>query len=278
LDYNLIKDFGLEHVLQDEFGRIDNTTGMKVRVTSELFASFITGTNYENHGVHHHSYWANRKVHILENVLGDYRIFQKFKGVRGCLYNRIFDIWKKRFDKKDLKVDSLFEKIENSRSIFVPGYNPSLFLALGVETAPLERGYGPKKAQSFYDTREYRYRKEVIFRELESEIIGHRDFLMCHFHRPDQFQHYFGDKDIGNYDRNKLAKMYNEMDDLAADIKSKAIDAGYDYVIFMSDHGLPGTKLGHNENAFYSCNRDLFSGKTPKITDFYDKILSKVGE
>lgn len=45
----------------------------------------------------------------------------------------------------------------------------------------------------------------------------------------------------------------------------------------MSDHGLP-TEEGHNENAFYSCNRELFGSETPKITDFHDRILEIVGD
>lgn len=54
----------------------------------------------------------------------------------------------------------------------------------------------------------------------------------------------------------------------------KGEEEGFDTVLFVSDHGLPDVeKGGHNENAFYSCNKELFGDKTPHITDFHDKIL-----
>jgi predicted AlkP superfamily pyrophosphatase or phosphodiesterase len=95
---------------------------------------------------------------------------------------------------------------------------------------------------------------------------------MCHFHRVDQFQHYYGDESIGRFDQDKLLDLYRETDELASNIKQKALSAGYDCIIFMSDHGLP-TEDQHNKQAFYSSNIELFGDDTPHITDFHDKIL-----
>ena len=61
------------------------------------------------------------------------------------------------------------------------------------------------------------------------------------------------------------------MDELAKKIKQKALQKGYERIIFMSDHGLPAEE-GHNENAFYSSNKELFGEEKPHITDFYDKF------
>ena len=72
------------------------------------------------------------------------------------------------------------------------------------------------------------------------------------------------------------------MDEWVSEVKEKALDKGYDKIIIMSDHGLPydknHDKEGHNLRAFYSCNEELFPDKTPKITDFHDKILELVEE
>lgn len=51
LDYELIKEFGLGNIKQDEFSKMDKQTGMNSVKTSELFASFITGKTNESHGV-----------------------------------------------------------------------------------------------------------------------------------------------------------------------------------------------------------------------------------
>jgi hypothetical protein len=47
LDCELIKEFGLGNIKQDEFSKIDNQAGMNSVNTSELFASFITGRTNE---------------------------------------------------------------------------------------------------------------------------------------------------------------------------------------------------------------------------------------
>lgn len=68
--------------------------------------------------------------------------------------------------------------------------------------------------------------------------------------------------------------MYKETDKLAGKIKKKALQKGYEKIIFMSDHGLP-TEEGHNENAFYSSNKQLFGDEKPRITDFRDELSSE---
>lgn len=72
----------------------------------------------------------------------------------------------------------------------------------------------------------------------------------------------------------KVEETYHEADRFAGEILEKAEENGFETVIFMSDHGLPDVEEGgHNENAFYSCNHELFGEETPHITDFHDKIL-----
>lgn len=77
----------------------------------------------------------------------------------------------------------------------------------------------------------------------------------------------------------KVKETYHEMDELAGEIIERAEENGFDTIIFMSDHGLPTVEEGgHNENAFYSCNHELFGDKTPHITDFHDRILQLTGD
>jgi hypothetical protein len=271
LDKDLIEEFDLENIQQREFGTIDNQTGMKNIYTSELFASFITGKNYEEHGVEHLTTWEDKAKGRLVETLAPKKIVENTRG-----FHRIRETLKTalktdevKYSREHLEEKTLFEKIDNSRAMYVPGYNPSLFWQLKAETLPLEHGYGADVAGEFWDTREHNFRKKNLFSELENDIVSPRDFLMVHLHRTDFHQHLYGDP-TGVMDRDKLRKLYQETDDLAGEILDKA-EGKYDTVIFMSDHGLPA-EHSHNENAFYSSNRKLLD-ETPKLTDFHDKIL-----
>lgn len=274
MDYELIQKFELDNVIQQEFGTIDNSTDINKIFTSELFASFITGETSEKHGVEGLNKWNNRTVRNIEKTADRIPFFDKFRGIRHALWNSInsIDARIEKYDSSDLEAKTLFEEIDDSRAIFVPGYNPSTFWAIGADLEPLKYGYSRDETAEHYDTREFSHRKQELFSELENDFTGARDFLMCHFHRIDTYQHLYGDKEAGSYDEEKLYALYKEMDDLAGEIKQKAEEAGYTRIIFMSDHGLP-TETGHNENAFYSSNQELFGVEKPHITDFASEFL-----
>jgi predicted AlkP superfamily pyrophosphatase or phosphodiesterase len=272
LDKELVEEFELENIQQKEFGAIDNQTGMQNIYTSELFASFITGEVPDKHGIEGLTTWSNRRGRIVDS-LAPKKLVETTKG-----FNRIQETLKTllstdevKYSKEHIESETLFEKIDNSRAMYVPGYNPSVFWQLKAETLPLEYGYGSDIAAEFWDTREHEFRKKNFFSELENEIVSPRDFLMIHLHRTDFHQHLYGDP-TGVMDRDKLRRLYQETDELAGEILEKA-EGKYDTVVFMSDHGLPAEK-GHNEKAFYSSNRPLFD-ETPKITDFHDRILEE---
>lgn len=276
LDKKLVEKFDLENLLQEENGSIDNKTGMSRIITSELFASFVTGKTHEDHGAKGLHYYDNgifgsfiektvARPFVMQNIRGSHRLHSVLLS--------LFDVERRRYTKEDLKTDSLFEKIDNSRAMFVPGHSPDLFWETRCEGRPLKYGYGSQEYLEFWDTRTHRHRKESLMSEIS---FMSRPLLMCHFHKPDLHQHIYGDKD-GKYDEEKLLKLYKETDKLAADIKERALETGYEQIIFMSDHGLPEGN-DHNENAFYSSNKELFPEKTPKITDFHDRILQLVDE
>lgn len=140
---------------------------------------------------------------------------------------------------------------------------------MGVPSQPLKYGYSIEETEEEYE-KEFQYRKEKLFTCLEDSY----PFLMCHFHKSD-FWHHLHAPDNKVRDEEKIQALYEEMDALAADIKEQA-EGNYDWVLFMSDHGLP-MKHGHNENAFYSSNLKLGLDE-PHITDFHDIILERVNE
>lgn len=280
LDYDLANQFDLDTLFQEETSPIDNSTGISSVYTSELFTSFITGQTHAVHGVKGLTRPRDRKKQkilntltpqfLVDNVRGFWRLRRTLEG----FLEKEDDI---KYDKDDFDVETLFEEVRNSRPMFVPGYNPSMFWKSDSDISVINYGYSANEVEKYLRTREHSFRKEQLFHELENKFVSPRDFLMCHFHFPDWIHHLYGDETIGRFDEEKLREIYNETEDLAVEIKEKALDAGYDYIIFMSDHGLP-TEEEHNENAFYSCNKELFAEETPHITDFHDKILKLVGE
>jgi len=275
LDKELIEEFELKHIPQKEFGKIDNHTDISNIVTSELFASFITGTTSEKHGVKSLVKWSNPKIENFENRVSDSELFNKFKNLRHAIFESVnsLEAQKRKYRKEDLRIDTFFEEIKNSRAIFVPSYNPSTFWMIGADLEPIKYGYSLEETADHYETREHIHRKKELFNELENDLIEARDLLMCHFHKSDTLQHLYGDKHVGVYNEDKLKTLYKQIDSLAEKIKNKAQEKGYDKIIFMSDHGLPSAGTVHNKNAFYSANFELFGDQEPHITDFHDKIV-----
>jgi hypothetical protein len=272
LDEELIEKFNLEEIKQSEIGTIDNKTGMNEIMTSELFTSFITGHTSEVHGISGlklpNSYAKKKLIDKISSpVLTD-----KFPGYYRLqkAVSEILDYKTYKPDSSDYDEDTLFEKIIDSKALFVPGYNPSWFWRINADLEPLREGATIDETAQHYE-REFEFRKKKLFEELENEY----NFLMCHFHKIDTMQHLYGGQK-GKYNEERLRGYYEEIDDFAGEIKQKA---DYDTIIFMSDHGIPDLETNqHNENAFYSCNHELFGDKTPHITDFHNKILDLVSD
>jgi hypothetical protein len=268
LDKDLIEEFELENVKQSEFGGIDNKTGISSISTSELFASFITGETHQKHGIKGLNYQKGIKQKLrsflfpevlLKNVRGTTRLKNAF--------NALFDTEDIRPNKSHLESESIFDQIENSKGDFIPSWNPSPYWQ--ALKFPELRSYDvdPKPLEYYWDSYEYQVRKNKLFRPVNKWF----DFYMIHFHRPDAHQHFYGDKELSTFDKDKLNALYNEIDELVGKIQEFFQD-DYEYIIFMSDHGLP-EEDEHNEKAFYSSNKALFPEKEPHITSFKSKIL-----
>lgn len=273
MDRELIEEFDLENIPQEEFGGIDDNSGVYRRMTSELFASFITGETYEEHGVKGLIQYENsRNAEILEKIV-PLSIVDKYRGLRTLrdMLEAIFDPGERlKYTKEDIKADTLFEKIDASLPLYVPNYSPDVHWLIG----------NPHDISKYYrDERFVNEARRMTERRLHGGTSNQPgffdvtkdfwDFIILHLHDPEGFQ----DLGIGDFEED-----YKRLDEIAGEILE---EYGDDWtVIFMSDHGRPEREnkfKGHNRNAFYSCNRELFGDKTPHITDFHDKILELTG-
>jgi hypothetical protein len=268
LDLELIREYGLDNIPQEEFGRIENKRGIDTIVTTELFASFITGETWERHGAVGLGKFQNPWLDSLEKKLNRNKFFNKFSGLRKEFYQNIpfFNGESTSFTRDDMKVETIFEKVSNSKAIDVPSYN----YGYNVKLMDTIQEQGLESAERDLD-RFTKWKKWELFDEMEKD----HDLIMAHFHKPDHIHHWYWE--VGKMD--KVEETYREMDEFAGEILEKAEENGFDTIIFMSDHGLPDVENGgHNENAFYSCNHELFGGRKPHITDFHNKILNIVSQ
>ena len=268
MDYDLIQEFGLDAVTQEEFGTIDNDTSIKYRYTSELFASFITGETSEEHGAVKLLRSDRNKI-IREGVIPDYLIenyrgFWRLNQITEKILTKFMDIDEGddfKYSKMDLESKTIFDEIELSKPLFVPSYNPDPRWQLG-----LPHKVSTLRERGRSDVREYSKKlTSSRLNEFYDLSFDFWDFIMLHLHDPDGVQ----DLELGDYRQD-----YERLDDIAQEITEKFSDDWT--IIFMSDHGLMEEKE-HNKNAFYSCNRELFGNETPHITDFYDKVLELTG-
>ncbi len=263
LDYERIQEYGLTHIPQKEFGRIDNDTGIRSRKTAELFTSFITGETWEEHGVvglkkseqDGKEPIVERMLHMTPATIKDRLHFNTLQ----TLLERVRPE-SEHYTRDDIQITTIFDDIPGSQAVNMPVYSNNTYLArmlIGYEI-----GFGTETVRRDLEAEHTQRRKET-FDAIEREP----PLVISHFFYPDTMQHL--------YPRNEdtLKTMYQRIDDLAAEI-SKAAQDRFDTVIFMSDHGIP-TKDAHNTNAFYSCNADI-GLNTPHITDFYDLLKTRV--
>lgn len=274
LDYDLIREYSCDTIMQEEFGLIDNHTDVVHRMTSELYISFITGRPTEEHGNvglgETEEPWKRKVRDALEltgragQIPGYTRVLKAIK--------ELLDINDEKYSRKHLDVDTWFDEVLDSTALFVPGYNPSVFWKYACGLEPLRNGGTNEESYELVD-RDSEYRKRRLMQELEKDDPP--SLLMCHFQKPDTVQHlYAPDGNIN--DEEKMRETYQQMDTVAGEI-IEAADGKYDTIIFMSDHGLPEISQ-HNRKAFYSCNHELFGDEEPRIIGFHDPVLERIGD
>lgn len=268
LDYDLIRRFDCDNLIQDKFGTIDNDTGIRKRETIELFSAFISGRTIDETGIRR---YGSSKISALyppltrlvpppilrNNIRGMTAITRTLKTLLRC----------RAYRASDFATPTIFDHVPDSQDIGVPSYSTHTTYWDRLMTA-FTNEYG-LDAFLWDSEAEFLKRKQTLFQELQQDY----SLLMCHFHKPDVRQHVFYDyvDDTADIDT-ELRDVYAEMDALAGRIREEAADR-YDWILFMSDHGLP-TATEHNTNAFYSSTQPV-PGNVPHITDFYAPIVER---
>lgn len=281
LDHNLIEEYECEHLMQEEFGTMDVTTDISQRVTSELYTNFITGKSYKTHGVKGMDK-QNLRSKIVEKLFPHPLRALIPNGINiGSWLEDVVGAKKEKWQKKHYDTPTLFEKVDSSKAMFVPGYNPDPYWRDGVVGCMLNKGaeFDEVNRVNYYN---FQKRKDD-FEDYMQFRAGEHDLVMIQFHYCDFFQHFYGNS--MKFEEGRMKDMYNQMDQLAKKIKDMNqmpgnIDGQYfDKIIFFSDHGLPDYQ-SHNPNSFYSINKDIGikekieeSGAKLSIRDFHDLIL-----
>jgi len=257
LDYYLIRDLNLANLKQKEFG-IVKVTG--ILSTPSIWTSFITGLSPNEHGVIGWK-WDN-------SILDKIKVFGTKIGLDKIIHNSLYltklmsNVTTKQTPNIKGKIPTIFDYAQNPVDIDVPCYSEDAYkdirqkVTMSLGNPILAKNVIEEESEKFVN------KIERIFNLLNTNW----DLFMAHIYYPDVLQH------LQFYNKNSVIEMYKKMDDTAYQIK-KTINKDT-FILFISDHGQ--NKGIHNKNAFYSCNYEL-DLQQPKITDFFDIILNKMG-
>jgi len=261
LEYTIVDQGDYVNLKQAEYGRAE--VDVYLLSTPMVWASFITGKEPEEQGVVGPHRWdkpwaqwlmktsikVSKKLH-LPNIKGKGKVLEKLDLAHRRMYNRE--------DFKNRGVPTIFDYVEKKVTIGVPSYDewgfPGILDAIGNPIK--EKRLAEKAWLKFYRT------KEKVLELLDSDW----ELFMVHFHIVDTIQHIWWHKE------DYIAGLYEEMDKTVKEIKTKL--PKNTFMLIVSDHGL--LKGDHTPYAFYSCNEPL-NLKNPKITDFAEIILQKLG-
>jgi len=278
-DYEYIKKYNCKNLMQTEFGKIEvdelwNNRDVSTQITSQL----ITGVTWRESGVKGRRHYTNPRVEWLEkNFFRRHGRHMPFEGrtrhLREGIYKTIpgFYFHKRNYVKEDLKCKTLFDKIPNSRAIYVPSYNPEPSWALmrNILDPRQYPEFGEEGALDLLEKNFY-WRKKKLMEELPKDY----QFLMCQFQIIDSLQHlYIAYQDKPKWD--KIEEGYHRIDDFAKSIVDRA--SHYDIILFLSENGAarpPHDKsvFTHYNRPFYSINRKMNLKKT-NMRDFHNHIL-----
>ncbi|MFB6204078.1 MAG: alkaline phosphatase family protein [Candidatus Nanohaloarchaea archaeon] len=258
LDHEKIRKFECKNLQLQSFGRLD-TEDIKLS-TPMLWASMITGERPERHGIDTMLTFRGEKVRKIDRyVLKFFQMFNR-SGMhfRKMLYYYLFESSIFVPDRDFLKVDSIFEKVADSKALDIPGYSEYPYIAGKSYVTKAHRKRPPvSKERVLRDMEaEHLYRKKQLL-----ENIGEHKLVMQHLHYPDWHQHLFFNND------EKDRELYQEMDDFAGKLLEEVDDETL--VVFASDHGLEGG--GHRDQAFYSVNLNM--EEPVKITNLLFRAL-----
>lgn len=272
-DYKYIKRFNCKNLMQKEFGKakVDNLWHNR-DVATQITSQLITGETWRKSGITGRKKYTNSRIEYLEKkIFRDIPFESLTRDIREGIYNSIKGLkFKKRnYLKKDLRCKTLFEKIPNSKAIYVPSYNPEPSWALRRNILN-PRNYPDLGIEGALDLLEknFYWRKKKFMNALKKEY----QLLMVQFQFIDSLQHlYMVYTKEKKWD--KIKKGYVFIDNFSKKIKKNANN--YDLILFISDNGSAARryKFTHYQRPFYSLNKKKNLSKT-NMRDFYKYILN----
>lgn len=278
LDHEFLENWDCKNLRQAQWGRVVVDELWNQRdVATQITAQLITGKTWRENGI------SGRKRRILkyrnpriqwmeEKVLKNLKFARK----RHNLYQAFgwLDVVAREFLKNDLTCPTLFERVKNSKAIYVPAYNPEPSWALDRNILDPRR-YPELGVDGALDLREknYTWRRRKFMEALANEPY---QLLMGQFQYIDSTQHlYLSYHDPARMD--EVEQAYWRMDEFAGEILEGAAGK-YDRVLFISDNGA-ARKIDYRPTHY---NRPFYSLSHPEeltgtnLRDFYHHILSWV--
>ena len=216
--------------------------------------------------------YYSRKLQWMEESLLKRINFKR--GFREALYQALgyLEVVERNYMKADLSCPTLFEKVDDSRAVYVPAYNPEPSWALGRNILN-PNTYPELGVEGALDLREknYNWRRRKLMEALAEKPYH---LLMSQFQYIDSTQHLY----LSYHDpsqMNKVEEAYWRMDEFAGEIL--AASAGkYDRVLFLSDNGAARKsdyRPTHYNRPYYSLShQENIRGNN--LRDFFHHILS----
>ena len=262
LEYYLVKDWGLENLMQETYGRYELSYGYyhadeHVPFTPIIWASFVTGLPPEKHNVRS-IFTYGRFLDFVRNL----SFVKRFRGKRKVLWR--LGLRPRLVDKRDLARVTFFDLIKPSVAVDVPAYNEPTEVNLRLGQTLMSKGLEEYVREVW---RVYEDRKRRVFESVE----GDWRLFMAYFKIADLLGHVYIAKNLKG-----LRRVYFVLDDLAFELKRRVPE---DTVfLIVSDHGMepqPDGTGNHSSHGFYSLNFET-DWKPKDVTDFHKKIIELV--
>jgi len=253
LDYDMVVDWRLKHLMQKQYGRIESIINKQLGVPTspQVWGSFITGQVQQIDSWHIYNKtleWIRRKS-PLKWIKGKRKLSIRL-GMKPSIIGR-----------KHIVGRTLFDVVPKSIAINVPTYNPKASEFIHLMETKLKVGVEAWEKECY----ELHHRTvEEIFKKIDGEW----NLFMVWIPIADQLGH------LGR--KAKMKTMYRKLNLLAYNISLACPENTL--LIIVSDHGiefLPDGTGGHTNYAFYSFNMKL-DWELTKITDFYQFIMENL--
>ena len=257
LEVELVERWRLEAIKQVVYGTYEAPTSPRFKKphTPSAWATIITGRPPEEHGID--DWWTYGR--LLDRI----RYLPPFVWIK----NKRRILWKlglrpRIIDKRDHRVETLFDVIKPSKALFVPTISEPAWIHEEYVKA-FKRGL-KNYISKIWEV--HRYRKRVFLQELKkgnewrlfmvwfdiADLLGHICILKC---------------------RHQLLKAYFDLNALAKEVKRCVSDDTL--TLIVSDHGMkpmPDGTGDHTDRGFWSLSANIPWFRPRRATDFFSYI------